>query len=135
MSDLKYETPGPWDDEPDADDFKACGLKCVMSRHPVMGHWCGHVGVPPGHPCFGKDKSELANFDVHGGITFFGEEVAGNVGRWWFGFNCGHLRDLSPGLDVEYHRPYETYRDYSYVRAECERLSCQLAAVGTEENQ
>ena len=28
MSDLKYKTPGPWDDEPDADDFEACGLKC-----------------------------------------------------------------------------------------------------------
>lgn len=131
MSDLKYGAPGPWDDEPDEDDFEACGLKCAMRRHPVMGHWCGHVGVPPDHPCFGKDKSQLADFDVHGGITFFGEGDSGNV----LGFNCGHLRDLSPGLDVEYHRAYETYRDYGYVRAECERLAAQLAVFGKEEKE
>ena len=30
MSDLEYKTPGPWDDEPDADDFEACGLACFV---------------------------------------------------------------------------------------------------------
>lgn len=132
MSDLKYKTPGPWDDEPDADDFEACGLKCAMRRHPVMGHWCGYVGVPKDHTCFGKHKNELPDLDVHGGLTYSGEGIAGNVGRWWFGFDCGHYGDLLPGLNDKYHRHHETYRDYSYVRAECERLRRQLAAAGKE---
>ena len=97
MSDLKYGAPGPWDDEPDEDDFESCGLACMMWRDTPLGHWCGYVGVRSDHPCFGTHKNELPDLDVHGGLTCSGEGVAGSVGHWWFGFHCGHLGDYAPG--------------------------------------
>ena len=128
MSDLKYGAPGPWDDEPDADDFEACGLKCAMRRHVDDGHWCGYVGVPDGHIFFGESEPQAAgrDFDVHGGLVYCGTgDWAGFAGRWWFGFHCGHLVDYAPGRDGR-RSAAELYRDYDYVRAECECLSCQL---------
>ena len=32
---LEYKTPGPWDDEPDADGFEACGLGHDVARYPL----------------------------------------------------------------------------------------------------
>ena len=125
MSNLKYKTPGPWDDEPDAAGFEACGLACMMWRDTPLGHWCGYVGVRSDHPCFGTHKNELPDLDVHGGLTCSGEGVAGSVGHWWFGFDCGHLGDYAPGRGGR-RSAAELYRDYDYVRAECECLSCQL---------
>ena len=60
MSDLKYKTPGPWDDEPDADDFEACGL-CAMRRHGKDAIGAGYVVVPNDHAFFGKDKFWASN--------------------------------------------------------------------------
>jgi hypothetical protein len=47
---------GPWDSEPDKVQWKdgATGLDCLAVRHPHSGHWCGYVGVPPGHLLHGK---------------------------------------------------------------------------------
>lgn len=74
-----------------------------------MGHWCGYVGVPEGHPLFGQGDSD-GLFAVHGGITFAGacqEDKEHGVchaplpGRpekvWWLGFDCAHAGDLMPG--------------------------------------
>lgn len=64
--------PGPWQTEPDKIQWQdmATGLACLAVRHPVHGHWCGYVGVPEGHPLFGKSYDDAERFDVHGGITF-----------------------------------------------------------------
>ena len=124
------KTPSGTYRPPDADDFEACGLKCAMRRHGKDGHWCGYVGVPNDHTFFGKHKNELPDLDVHGGITFSGE-ARYLPGLWSFGFDCGHLHDLLPGQDDRYRDPdgtYRDYRDYSYVRAECERLAAGLCA-------
>lgn len=52
---------GPWQDEPDAIDFYAYGLKCAMRRGPT-GAWCGYVALPAGHPLWGKSYgSEVEN--------------------------------------------------------------------------
>lgn len=46
-----------WDQEPDSDDWITdAGLKAKMRRGP-SGHWCGYVGIPKGHPLYGKGYS------------------------------------------------------------------------------
>jgi hypothetical protein len=66
---------------------------------------------------------------VHGGLTWTEEEG----GLWWFGFDCGHAFDLSPGLQALYREHnldlpdnYETYRDVNYVKQQCTDLAFQL---------
>lgn len=152
---------GPWADEPDSDRFEHAGLQCIVHRQD-LGHLCGYVQVPDGHPLHGKGyydpvpeslrplldevmrgpvgKRSLVSIlcanlenggridlllDVHGGLTFSGP-LRDEVGHW-FGFDCAHAGDLSPGLnslidDGE-------YRDIEYVRAECRRLAEQLSAM------
>lgn len=69
-------------------------------------------------------------FDVHGGITFSGEP-AGADGGHWFGFDCGHAGDLSPGLPFRsaFDDAGDEYRDIEYVKAECASLARQLRQV------
>lgn len=88
--------------------------------------------------------------DVHGGITFSDkcsenpkhpdqtvchiDEEGANKEVWWFGFDCAHCDDLSPGMprfrDIELKYPdvhrSEKYRNIAYVIKECERLAKQL---------
>ena len=55
---------------------------------------------------------------------------------WWFGFDCAHAWDFSPGMAAYWrrtgrpefaHRGYdEVYRTAEYVKAECGRLAAQL---------
>lgn len=51
--------PGPWDDEPmeRIDLTTQAGYAGLLHRGP-MGAWCGYVGVPEGHPLYGKQYSE-----------------------------------------------------------------------------
>lgn len=48
---------------------------------------------------------------------------------WWFGFDCAHSGDVSPGMSREYRMniPGDTYRNVAYVREECRSLAEQLA--------
>ncbi len=73
-----------------------------------------------------------AVFQVHGGLTYSGKKAGGGTGRegWWFGFDCSHSGDLSPGLS-KYHPagPNKTYRTIDYARKECERLAAQLKEI------
>jgi hypothetical protein len=65
---------------------------------------------------------------VHGGLSWSDEEE----GLWWFGFDCGHAWDLSPGLQVFYQRHAfnfhrnQTYRDVNFVKQQCADLAFQL---------
>jgi hypothetical protein len=145
---------GPWDKEPDKVQWqdKASRLPCLAVRHQAWGHWCGYVGVPPGHPMFQKGgEGELA---AHGGINFAAMcapdateatgvcHVAGpgEPDVWWLGFDCAHAWDLQPGMVDYYHRfgagsrffgGEETYRTLRYVRRECRELANQLAALAS----
>lgn len=78
-----------------------------------------------------EDMSEAAPelfLFVHGGLTF-------SQGAW-FGFDCAHAGDLSPGLNATLRgmgmeresslRLGNVYRDEAYVIGECERLAKQL---------
>src|SRR5262249_33432277 len=49
---------GPWDTEPDREDFEHVGLACLALRHPEYGNWCGYVGVSATHPLYGVGMTD-----------------------------------------------------------------------------
>ena len=137
---------GPWDLEVDKKQWTdaATGLPCLIVRHSRCGHWCGYVGVPEGHPLFGKTKEDdaLDGLRAHGGITFTdlcqpldknGHGICHVPGpgepdrAWWIGFDCGHAWDLSPAYQAGVVDDAD-YRDQAYVEAECAILAAQLQA-------
>jgi hypothetical protein len=67
-------------------------------------------------------------FDVHGGLTFSGVPL-GAADGFWYGFDCGHCDDLSPGMMRLLPREDEAYRNVAYVQAECASLAKQLKQV------
>jgi hypothetical protein len=143
---------GPWATEPDKVQWvdEATGFDCLAVRHPRSGHWCGYVGLPPEHACHGVDYDrvdvvgEEYGPDVHGGLTFSdhcqeGDDESRGIchvpldGRpdtvWWFGFDCAHLGDLSPGYSRLIPSPSEEYRSLPYVRGEVASLAGQLVSA------
>lgn len=140
---------GPWQSEPDRVDFVFAGLACLALRgSPHLGHWCGYVGVPREHPLYGVPYDQTPGLEVHGGLTY-SDRCSGDICHvpapgmpddvWWFGFDCGHAGDLSPGME-KFRRDViepalgrydmrEVYRELPYVRAEIEHLAAQLAAM------
>ena len=139
---------GPWDTEPDKMQWrdKATGLPCLMVRGP-MGALCGYVGVSPGHPCYGKHYDDChdahENISVHYGLTFAGKcqngpedmaichrvEPGESDDVWWLGFDCAHSYDFAPGTGFIPRLYRQTYRDVSYVKAQCKQLAQQLASI------
>lgn len=98
---------GPWNSEPDREEFKHAGLDCLIQRN-RWGVWCGYVGVPKGHPVYGKgyDDPKVEDISVHGGLTY-SAECSGHICHvtedaddkvHWFGFDCGHAGDYNPGM-------------------------------------
>ena len=105
----------------------AAGYEAEVLAMP-MGHRCGYVTVPDGHPCEGKDYDEL-DVEVHGGLTY------GNGAK--FGFDCAHFYDAKDPelMSDEYRKIYETWprfdeggtvRTLEFCVAQCERLAAQL---------
>lgn len=130
---------GPWDSEPDREEFQHAGFACLLHRGGAYGAWCGYVGLPPSHTLHGKDydaANERLPDGVHGGLTY-AEECAGAICHvpapgdpehlWWFGFDCAHYLDRWPGHWSR--ADYGEYRDIAYVREETKRLAEQLAAM------
>lgn len=143
--------PGPWNDELDKSVWvdETTGLDCMIVRN-RHGALCGYVGVEPGHLLHGKDYDAVdSEVDVHGGLTFAGEcQPAEDPSKgichvprpghadalWWFGFDCAHSQDLSPG-PAAYLRSIghggliagEVYRTVDYVTHEVRNLARQVA--------
>jgi hypothetical protein len=135
---------GPWDDEPDRDEWRHAGLPCLALRN-GLGAWCGYVAVPPGHPAYGKDCGDV-DASVHGGLTY-SHRCAGDICHvpregetddvWWLGFDCCHLGDEAPGLirfttsQIPGWGKYlrDSYKPLAYVRMVTEELADQLAAM------
>lgn len=152
---------GPWHNEPDRVEFEHQGFPCLANRNALLT-WCGYVAVPRGHPLWEVDfpscskkktcktyckHSPEAMLEVHGGLTYAGH-CQGEICHvpkpgepddvWWFGFDCGHAFDLTPGfLTLEKTIPgfkysmleHETYRDLVFVKGEIRRLANQLRAM------
>jgi hypothetical protein len=142
--------PGPWQTEPDKVQWPdpMTGLPCLAVRHPSMGNWCGYVGVPLSHPDYGRDFADMGPA-VHGGVTFAGACQASDDPShgichvrepedpevWWFGFDCAHWDDYSPGLQARLPESLRmppdlgVYRDLDFVRAECRDLAQALGVT------
>jgi hypothetical protein len=126
----------PWEQEPqqaeewvDADT----GYECSIWRNPNMGHLCGYVGIPKGHPCYGVDYNDMDGIEVHGGLTY--SEVADERQVHVFGFDAGHGGDFSPGLALTMFRingrfsawnERDTYRTWAYMKEQVLSLCNQL---------
>ena len=126
---------GPWTEEVDRLEFESHGLACHITRVSGLGHLCGYVGVPAGHPLYGISDGSIG-VEVHGGVTFAEDECDGrSEGLWWIGFDCAHSGDVVPGSPLtrratglgEYRA--DTYRTLAWVRAETEQLAEQLARM------
>lgn len=141
--DKSYWGNGPWQNEPDRLEFRSHGFRCLMLRHPSLGHWCCYVGVPEKHRYFEKPYSDL-HIDVHGGLTY-SDHVChvpkpGEVDNiWWLGFDFAHMGDLIPfeyGLSLmRYPHSFpdrmKYYKDVKYVKRECRKVAKQLADMNS----
>lgn len=151
--------PGPWQQEPDRVQWRTgAGLPGLIVRN-WSGALCGYAGVSAAHPDHGIGYNECpqgcedgwcehspeSRYKVHGGLTYAAAcQVDGPVCHvpepgepddvWWFGFDCSHAGDYSPGsesrcppnLRAEAYGIHGTYRDLAYVRAQVESLAAQL---------
>lgn len=89
----------PWEHEPDTAEWtcQRTGYRCRIWRHPESRTLCGYVGIPRDHRLYGLDHTDSrvqSEIDIHGGLTF--SEQKGD-GFTWFGFDCDHGFDFSPG--------------------------------------
>lgn len=134
---IRHNTLGHW-----------CGYARVPDHHPLFGKsyndrakmpkaWLerpvdidkdiGVIGLVCASINSNEDMSEATLdliFHCHGGLTYSDKS--------WFGFDCAHAGDMSPGLERFSYRQFEApfnyvYRDFGYVRAQCERLAAQLS--------
>lgn len=142
---------GPWDGEIDKKQWRdeATGYPCLIVRGYITGALCGYVGVPKNHPAFELPYEQMAQIEVHGGLTYSafcrkGKEEEGICHTdksddpvWWFGFDCAHAYDESPKMLVYLTKGQPTldgiegnvYRDEAYVTAEVQKLAQQLKTM------
>lgn len=129
---------GPWDDEPDREEWRHLGLACLARRN-SMGGWCGYVAIPEGHPLHGNIKRAEEELHAHGGITYAKVGCHGEIchvpqpgesdNPMWVGFDCAHYDDVLPAMLA---MPYRHSRDGSYwylvsVKAMVQGLAKQVA--------
>lgn len=138
MSDIDKSSwpPGPWHSEPDLVEFESAGLQCLILRHPDMGHLCGYVAIPSGHPWFGVVDSDDYGIEqlpeCHGGVTYSRQrhpDTGEASASWWVGFDASHYRDTSPTLG-ELGGKESSYRTVEYMRLNCELLAQAARMAG-----
>jgi len=124
-----------WLDEPNREEFEHAGLKCLIIRHPELGHLCGYLAVKRGHPCYGKfydylPYEDLFPVDVHGGLTFSqeGDGKEYPKGYWWLGFDCAHAYDIVPFMPSALSQ-HGSYKNFNYVRQEIKKLVAQVKTL------
>lgn len=105
------------------------GLRAITII-PGRGIPCGYVHIEKDHPLHGvyyRDETETGDspemiFEVHGGLTFSGNDHPEATDGWWFGFDCGHAGDATP-IGLGEGKQWST----DEVAAECESLAQQLS--------
>ncbi len=103
-----------------------------------LGHLCGYLKVPDGHPWLGLSYSDI-DCCVHGGLTFKEDN--------WVGFDCAHAGD-SPRQDhpfvVQYAAQFpmlcgsyggSTYRDIAFVLRELALLYEQARSAARKQSK
>lgn len=103
---------GPWDSEPDREEWREGDVRCLLSRSHATGAWHGYAIVDPEHP--------WARLHWHA----LGTDVAewGSVapdGSTWFGFDCGHYGQATPMNPDYFHyvTMWEARRDVTALAA------------------
>lgn len=140
-----------------------CGYVRVGDDHPWNGMcYSDRIEKPPAdlvHRPVNMDSVGVINFfiaalegvdleqqctlsmliDAHGGLTWAGSGPEDGADGWWFGFDCNHCNDLSPGMEAimsKFNFPImgdRVYRDAAYVRSITESVARQLASVQIRE--
>lgn len=152
LNKAKWPT-GPWTNEPNRVEWEHAGMTCLALRHPQMGHWCGYVGLRPGHKYYGIPESyrdledeegervteAVCAYNLshgHGGVTYgrFCEGIVCHIvdnedeRLYWLGFDCAHAGDLSPSRDNMMGFD-DTYKDIEYVKSEVNKMAEELAEL------
>lgn len=136
---------GEWVEEADYCEFDHKGyvgiVKRVYYKHgngPIeLGHFCGYVVIPKGHPWHGKDYGNL-DCEVHGGLTY--HESLQHF-DYVIGFDCAHSGDICPGTakimqqsrksieerfpELNLHKTKlweESYKNMDFVKEEIKKL-------------
>lgn len=127
--------PGPWDDDPDREQWFGPGrLPCLISRT-TAGTVCGYVAVGRNHPLHGADDYDLlaALPDPElPEITWTAAELPGGEvteAGWWIGFHG--LTYGGYGTPIPQRPTVETYQPFAVVRPRVERLASALAEVAS----
>jgi len=136
-----------WDDNRTEREFEESGLQCC-TRTVDLGHRCGYVALPKGHPLFGKGWDACYDvapeLDVDGGITF----ANGTDDMWILGWDAAHAwhrRDWSiaserlreraqehPELYFDFYMEDGYMVDADMAEAETRRFARQLAELSGE---
>lgn len=122
-----------------------CGYVAVDPGHPLHGaDYSPPFDLENDRNAMDRWEAEHGEIEVHGGLTYAAgcahsdDEAEGichvpEPGQpddvWWFGFDCSHYRDLSPGIAL--HGPAfagDIYRSVGYVVGQVKSLARQLAA-------
>jgi len=102
---------GPWIHEPDLVQWLEwkggwAQYLCVTCRNEVTGVWLGYVGIPKCHWMHGLDRHDeviqsiLSHYEINYSGRFAADDIRGDdraADYWYFGFDCGHGFDYSPG--------------------------------------
>lgn len=92
------------------------GFKCRVAKIKDLGHLCGYLVLPRGHPFYGLPAGRIP-IAVHGGITYAEHEED----EFYIGFDCAHYSDLVPGLQRTF-PCHGTYKTISYVENEIRNM-------------
>ena len=107
------------------------GMAYLILQHPGMGHLCGYVLIPEGHPLHATTvigDYDTPDVDVHGGLTWAGplEDREGV----WLGFDCAHYTDVVPAMAAQgMCMEGSTFKDAEFVHHELFHLAEQLQQV------
>ena len=125
-----------WGDNRTEREFEESGLQCCTRTH-ELGHRCGYVALPKGHPLFGVnlldlldlDSEALDEVDVDGGVTF----AKGTDDMWilgWDAAHCWHIPD--PTIMDEWHRrTHEEHPEWSYYEQNSYMVDADMAEKET----
>lgn len=87
-------------------DFQETGVYrdmiYLILQHPSMGHLCGYVLIPEGHPLHATTvigDYDAPCVDVYGGLTWAGK-LPHHEGIW-LGFDCAHVDVTVPAMAAD----------------------------------
>ena len=103
----------------------------IAIRHRDSLHWCGYLSLPEEHIWNGLHYDDIP-IKCHGGLTFADTHIAG-LDKFFVGFDCAHLGDISPGNKYDRHSN-GTYKTLTYVMKELEDMYRQ-AVFALEESK